>query len=173
MIKHLKKYLTIEQQMIFLKEKKKIEFGDVDGKRLLVKYGYFNLINGYKEPFITNVVNGEHVYIGKVSIDQFEALRNFDCELRNITLKYITEVEEELRTIVGYLFDRNNNNGNQTWYEVSAYDSKVDTQEVIKVIAHGFNDIERSGKTYTSDLFVDLSKNNDGSVMAYYLDYNF
>lgn len=45
-----KLFLTYNQQMKHLRNHKKIDCHDVDHKRILVRTGYFNLINGYKNP---------------------------------------------------------------------------------------------------------------------------
>ena len=47
-----KHFLSYEEQIDFLKEKKKLDIVDVDfAKKTLFKTGYFPLINGYKEVF--------------------------------------------------------------------------------------------------------------------------
>ena len=44
-----KHFLSYEEQIDFLKEKKKLDIADVDfAKKTLFKTGYFSLINGYK-----------------------------------------------------------------------------------------------------------------------------
>lgn len=47
-----KEFLTYNQQMKKLRDKKKIDCGNTKDKTTLVRMGYFNLVNGYKEPFI-------------------------------------------------------------------------------------------------------------------------
>ena len=40
-----KKFLRHNMQMKYLRENKKIECSGSEGKKILIKYGYFNLIN--------------------------------------------------------------------------------------------------------------------------------
>lgn len=88
-----KLFLTYNQQMKHLRNHKKIDCHDVDHKRILVRTGYFNLINGYKNPFICGqTVEGEHIYIRGTSIDHLYEVKCFDDELRSFLLKYIIQV---------------------------------------------------------------------------------
>lgn len=48
-----KPFLTFTGQVERLKEKE-ISCETIEGKKILIKKRYFNLINGYKMPFISN-----------------------------------------------------------------------------------------------------------------------
>ena len=74
-----KEFLTYNQQMKKLRDKKKIDCGNTKDKTTLVRMGYFNLVNGYKEPFICGKDNnGNHIYIANTSLKALYALNNFD-----------------------------------------------------------------------------------------------
>lgn len=93
-----KEFLTYDQQMRHLKEDKKIVCESINDKIILGRNGYFNLINGYKRPFVqTTDQNGNHVYIGGTTVEQIYEAKKFDEELKMHLLKYITKVEEEVR----------------------------------------------------------------------------
>ena len=95
-----KPFKTYNQQMKYLRETKNIECSGSQHKSILITCGYFNLINGYKTPFIIRTdSSGNHQYIGGPTIDHFKAVKDFDDELRYIILKYITHCEEEIRTL--------------------------------------------------------------------------
>ena len=54
MVKYLEKkqFLTYDEQITFLEEKKGLMISDKEyAKKILLKIGYFPLINGYKEVF--------------------------------------------------------------------------------------------------------------------------
>lgn len=73
----------------------------------LVRSGYFNMINGYKTPFTCGTdANGNHTYFPNTTLSQINSLKKFDESLRIFLLKYITQVEEEVRTLTGYKFDQ-------------------------------------------------------------------
>lgn len=51
-----KEFLTYNQQMKKLRDKKKIDCGNTKDKTTLVRMGYFNLVNGYKEGSVPKFV---------------------------------------------------------------------------------------------------------------------
>lgn len=70
------------------------------------------MINGYKTPFSCGTdANGNHIYFPNTTLSQINSLKKFDETLRIFLLKYITQVEEEVRTLTGYKFDQCNDNG--------------------------------------------------------------
>lgn len=76
--------------MKLLRSKKNIVCAETPNKSILVRSGYFNIINGYKNPFVSSVnENGEHIYIPDTSIDQIYCVKLFDEDLRSFLLKYI------------------------------------------------------------------------------------
>lgn len=144
-----KEFKTYNCQMRFLRDEKKIECQGTNDKTILIRNGFFNLINGYKEPFINNVdKDGKHNYIGKSCITHFESVKKFDVNLRMHLMKYIVQVEEEIRTVTGYKFDFANNQGKKTWYDVTSYDDKIDVQKRIRVISKCFSEIDKSKQKY-------------------------
>lgn len=144
-----KPFKTHNQQMKYLRETKSIDCNGSDHKLILVKNGYFNLINGYKTPFIIGKdVNGNHKYIGRTSIDHFKAVKDFDDEIRYILLRNITHCEEEIRTLAGHKFDFVNDNGNTEWFEVDSFNPGIRAQDKIKVIAKCYNEIDKSKQPY-------------------------
>lgn len=135
--------------MKHLRDDKNIDCHGSNAKRVLIRNGYFNLVNGYKMPFAQSIDStGKHTYIGGTSIEQLYEVKKFDEELKIHLLKYITRVEEEIRTLTGYKFDQANNNGKIEWYRVEAYDSNASIQSVMKTISDAYQEIERSKQTY-------------------------
>lgn len=144
-----KPFKTYNQQMKYLRDKKKIDCQGSVEKQILLRNGYFNLINGYKTPFIMKVdKDGNHTYIGGTSIKHLEAVKHFDDEIRHIILKYITKVEEEVRTLTGHKFDYINDKGKTEWFEVESYNNNIKTQDKIKVISECYYQINRSKQPY-------------------------
>ena len=72
-------FLTYNQQMRKLRNDKHIKCEGSIHKKILVRAGYFNIVNGYKNPFISGQdVHGNHIYIKETSIDQLLAVKSFD-----------------------------------------------------------------------------------------------
>ena len=104
-------FLTYNQQMKTLRNDKHISCTGSSHKKILIRAGYFNIVNGYKKPFVSNRdTEGRHSYISGTSINQLQAVKKFDDQLRSFLLRYITQIEEETRTLAGYKFDQCNDN---------------------------------------------------------------
>ena len=144
-----KYFLTYNQQMRKLRNDKKIECANSKHKNILVRAGYFNIINGYKAPFISGTdTNGKHIYLPQTNIEQLYKVKQFDDSLRLFLLKYITQVEEEVRTLTGYKFDQCNNDGKITWYDTNAYSPASTLQNRMNTISSAYSELSRSQLDY-------------------------
>lgn len=96
-----KPFLTYNQQLHKLSVDKGLQITDPDDARLALKrIGYFALIGGYKTPFIDPMTR---VY-QHASFEDIYALYQFDRDLRELTFKYLCEIEQELRQLISYSF---------------------------------------------------------------------
>ncbi|MCI8956377.1 MAG: Abi family protein [Eubacterium sp.] len=144
-----KNFITYNQQMKKLRNDKKIECSNSPHKNILVRAGYFNIINGYKTPFICDRdLNRKHIYLPNTSIEQLYTVKKFDDNLRLFLLKYITQVEEELRTLTGYKFDQCNGDGKVPWYDTNAYSEKASLQNKMNAISSAYNELSKSQLDY-------------------------
>lgn len=142
-------FLTYNQQMKKLRNDKGIQCDGSSDKKLLIRSGYFNIVNGYKTPFTNGTdSSGKHLYIPGTTIKQLYAVKQFDDRLRSFILKYITQVEEEMRTLTGYKFDERNNQGNIPWYDTAAYDPNASLQNKMAVISRAYKEISDSHVDY-------------------------
>lgn len=132
-----------------LRNDKKIVCSGSSHKRILIRAGYFNIINGYKNPFVCGTdSNGNHIYISNTSVDQMYYLKQFDDELRSFLLRYITQVEEEVRTLTGYRFDKCNDDGKIAWYDTNAYNPKHSLQNKMNTISSAYSELSKSHLDY-------------------------
>jgi abortive infection bacteriophage resistance protein len=145
---NIKKFLTHNQQMKYLRTDKNILCKGSKDKEILSRIGYFNLVNGYKEPFVAAEVGGIHTYYSGTSIRELYSVKKFDDELRILLLQNITKIEEEIRNVAAYKFDEVNGKGKIEWYQVNAYDSAQNTRRVVEVISRAYNEIDRSKHEY-------------------------
>lgn len=142
-------FLTYNQQMKKLRNKKKIICKGSSHKQILVRAGYFNIVNGYKDPFVSGSDSkGNHSYISGTSINQLQSVKKFDDELRCFLLRYITQIEEETRTLTGYKFDECNDNGLIPWYDTNAYAPNESLQRKMTVISKAYNELSKSQLDY-------------------------
>lgn len=155
-----KVFLTYNQQMRKLRNDKHIDCSGSKSKNILIRSGYFNTVNGYKAPFICGIgSNGEHIYLPDTSLEHFYRLKVFDDELRLFLLKYITQVEEEVRTLTGYKFDQCNSNGKTPWYDTNAYSPKKRLQDRMCAISSAYSELSSSQLDY-----VRFYMNNHSSI---------
>ncbi len=142
-------FLTYNQQMKKLRNDKHITCEGSSHKQILIRAGYFNIVNGYKNPFVCGQdTDGNHIYITGTSIAEFQAVKHFDDELRHFLLKYISQIEEELRALTGYKFDECNDRGHIPWYSIDAYSTRIPLQSKMSLISKAYNEISRSKLDY-------------------------
>ncbi len=92
-------YTTIEQQIKKLKSQHLIINNDVMAVHALRTYGYYNIINGYRDPYITRTYK-EKTYSPDVSFEQIFSLFILDRKLRYAVLYAMTDLEEHLRAVI-------------------------------------------------------------------------
>jgi len=144
-----KKFLTYNQQLRKLRDDKKIECVGAKHKPILVRSGYFNIVNGYKDPFTCGQdKEGNHIYFPNTSIEELYTLKMFDEKLRMLLLQRITQVEEEVRTLAGYKFDECNNEGTISWYDTKAYNSDSSIQNRMSTISAAYSQLSNDKSDY-------------------------
>lgn len=89
-------YTTIQQQIDSLKQKGLTFDDEENAKGMLQRYGYYNIINSYKEPY-QNIVDGKRKYIEGTTFEQIYSMFTLDHNLRNSIMAAMLELEEGLR----------------------------------------------------------------------------
>lgn len=92
-------YTTIEQQIVKLKGQQLIIGNESFARWALQTYGYYNIINGYREPYITSTYN-KKTYSQDVSFEQIFSLFKLDHNIRNSIMLAMVDLEEHLRAVV-------------------------------------------------------------------------
>lgn len=79
-----------------------------EAKKALQHYGYYNLINGYKMPFLETSAseNTDDVYKAGTKINEIKALYNFDAGIRRVFFKYILLIETNIKNLIAYSFSQ-------------------------------------------------------------------
>ena len=88
-------------------------------RKILLKIGYFPLINGYKEVFKESI--NDQFQIGTTFEDIYE-LYSFDNDLRNIFLKYILVAERNIKSSLSYHFCKEYGDLQSDYLDVNNYD---------------------------------------------------
>lgn len=115
-----KQFLTYDKQITFLEEQKGLIISDKEyARKILLKIGYFPLINGYKAVF-KEVIHGKFQK-GTTFEDIYELYR-FDNDLRNIFLKYILIVERSIKSSLSYHFCKEYGDLQSDYLSIKNYD---------------------------------------------------
>lgn len=125
-------------------------------KRILGKYGYYNLINGYSELFLLDSPDAskpEITYRPGTTLYEMHALYQFDRVLRNIFFRYILEVETNIKSLISYYFSEAHGHKNYLIYT-------------------NFNTALRNAETMITALIADIQKqvagrSSDPSISHY------
>ena len=99
-----KTFMTTNHQMRQLRSRG-LRIEGSYAKRILEKENYYNLINGYKPSFIDKSYEGpDERYKAGTEFKEIYALFLFDRELRSVFLRYILEIENNLRSVIAHDF---------------------------------------------------------------------
>lgn len=97
-----KPFLTIDDQVKLLESRNMTT--DERTPLVLLREGYYQVVNGYKEPFLDpQSKDVERFYDGTTFYDLYSLFR-FDRDLREMTFHYLLRVEALVRTTCAYTF---------------------------------------------------------------------
>ena len=104
-----KTYKSYRQQLSILRSRGMIIGKGSQGShvmRILERENYYNIINGYKEPFLDKkgIPSSGERYKNGTAFDEIYALYDFDRNIRNIYLKYLLKIENSLKTVIAHEF---------------------------------------------------------------------
>lgn len=124
-MENLYKYTTAEQQIQKLKSQH-LSFDDEKKATTILKtYGYYNIINGYRDPYITREY-GNKTYNPDVTFEQIFALFVFDHNIRNAILLSMIDLEEHLKAVVADIISESFGSNHEDYLNKNNYrDKKV------------------------------------------------
>ncbi len=99
----MKPFKSFDEQLNILQEHKLIINSPEKTTYYLKLYGYYPLINGYKDAFQI-IDHGKRVYRSGTKFDEIVYLYSFDYILRNILLESLFIIEKRLKSIISYVF---------------------------------------------------------------------
>lgn len=116
-----KPFLTVDEQMALLRRRGL--HTDSETERILMREGYYSIINGYKTPFIDRAATasaGDDRYVDGTTFSNIYDLFRFDRELRNLTFGYLIKAEACTRAAISYCFSEKHR-GHAAYKDVSNY----------------------------------------------------
>lgn len=114
-----KTFLSISEQIDRLKSFGiKIQNSDATIKKLS-KNSYYNIINGYREPFL--YLDQKNKYQKGTSFDEIYSLYDFDRKIRNAIFPYLLDIENSLKSEILYEFANARDDDNVLLHDTDAY----------------------------------------------------
>ena len=100
-----KNFTTFEEQINILKRRNLIIGNEEAAIDALKRYGYYNIINGYKEPFVIASENSddEEKYKDGITFEEIYALFLLDRNIRISVMDAMFDVEDHLRTATAHV----------------------------------------------------------------------
>ena len=166
-----KVFTSYEKQIELLKNRGILIDSDYDKQyatEILQKTGYYNLINGYKKPFIdineTNKLNHDCFKKG-TTIQEIHALYEFDRVLREAFMNFVLKIEIHIKSLIAYYFSESYGHDNYLIY--ANFDtSKRDAHSQIPVL---LSDIQRQISSHTNDPCISHYLNKYGYIPLWVL----
>lgn len=161
-------------EMIAILESRGIDFSANgsrgQAKRILQHEGYYNLINGYKAPFLQKDEHNRFItpdqYKPGSTIEEICALYAFDRELRSIALNAILRIETNIKNLVSHSFS--NVHGHKNYLVYSNFD--VLQQNSMSNITKLISEIQRQLSNRVSDPSIAHYLRNYGYVPLWVLN---
>lgn len=100
----LKPHKTITEQIDILKNRGLVIADENLAKTTLETAGYYNLINGYKSPFVYINNNNEEKFIQDTKFEYLLKLYDFDTNLKSKILTKILSIEKIFKSVISYEF---------------------------------------------------------------------
>lgn len=127
---------TIEEQLQIL-SRRNIQL-DKNSHIILFQYGYYNLVNGYKDPFIDSELTketGEDFYKEGTTLNNLVALYRFDSTLRRNMFSCTTIIETYMKSAISNFFSLKYGTNHWSYLTPDCFTKKPkQTQKVVKLI---------------------------------------
>lgn len=118
------KFTTIDAQIEILKSRH-LSFDDIGtDKQLLDIYGYYNIINGYKEPYVY-ILDKKEFYKDGVTFEQIYSLFCLDHAIRNQIMLTMLDLEEHLRAVTSYVIGEAFGSNQSDYLKFSNYQNRA------------------------------------------------
>ena len=109
--------------------------------RILERENYYNIINGYKELFLSQhaTPTSDEQYKPGTTFNEVYALYKFDRELRVLYLKYLLKIENTFKTVIAHEFSALY--GHDNYLKIENFD--ISTSQKISSVVQMIGDIQQ------------------------------
>ncbi len=163
-------FSTTNKQLRQLRTRGMVISNGSRAKRIIEMENYYNLINGYKGLFLDRSYTGpDEAYLPGTRFEEVHALYLFDRELRNIFIRYILEIENNVKSVLAH--DFSGKYGHDNYLKVSNFDTSVKRWER-KTSAQKIGDGSDLISKLQHEIARQLDKNNP-IISHYMLEYGY
>lgn len=98
-----KPFKTITQQIAILRDQRHLIFlNEESARQSLMRYGYYEIINGYKDNFMVDSQDDTKGFVSGATFEHIYALFSLDRKLSEAVLSGLADVEATLKTAIAY-----------------------------------------------------------------------
>lgn len=152
-----KVFKTTRQQMIKLR-KRGLQIKSRH-KKILEKENYYNIINGYKDLFIDDTYIGvDEKYKSGTNFNEIYDLYLFDRELRMYFMRYILEIENNIKSVIAHKFSKEY--GHDNYLKVTNFNTSIRPTERRKTQAQKVGEVTELISKIQNEISKQLQKNN-------------
>ena len=135
-------FLTYEQLLDKLVNDKDLIINDVKfAEAKLKECGYFNIIGGYKVPFINP---STRKYVNNTTFDDIYALYQLDIQLKKLFLSYLCQIERRVAISIAYAFSEEHESSQLEYLDKDNYNNvpsnSAKIEKLVKVLKRTIND---------------------------------
>ena len=128
-------------------------------KKILEKENYYNIINGYKDLFIDDTYIGvDEKYKSGTNFNEIYDLYLFDRELRMYFMRYILEIENNIKSVIAHKFSKEY--GHDNYLKVTNFNTSIRPTERRKTQAQKVGEVTELISKIQNEISKQLQKNN-------------
>ena len=143
-----KEFKTYTQQRTILESRGLIIVHPRTFRDIMLREGYYNVINGYKKHFLAATLPEK--YIAGTTFEQLYALYSFDQELRTLFMPGLLKIEKHIKALLAYYFSERYGHDDRLYMDINNFnDSTTKNRKRAAALVQKFNKdllfYERSG----------------------------
>lgn len=145
---------------------------DASTQKIIESENYYNLFNGYKWLFLNPApthTDSDEQYLPGTKFEEIYSLYLFDRELRNIFIRYILEIENNIKSVLAHVFSEQY--GHDNYLKVTNFEISIQPGEH-KTPAQKIGDVSDLIACLQREIARQLSKNNP-MISHYMLEYGY
>lgn len=97
-----KPFKKIDEQIEILKKRNLLFISEEDAEKKLRRYGYYEIINGYKKPFLSTLNSDNDFYKEDTTFEHIFQLFQLDKILRSLVMGSLEDFEQSFRQVLAY-----------------------------------------------------------------------